>query len=158
MISTSRILLVFLFFPLFLSSKALADGSCTIAVRSIAGAKEGDAQGASELIPELEQQLGTLPFKRYRIVESVKSKLIGKEELLLSLAGCTGAKHKLKIRPERRTNHGVIFTFDWNNPQGMSLLSTRLNLVNGRTVFVGTEETQQESTVLAIRLNCESIK
>jgi len=127
---------------------------CDFSVRSIAGRHRADGN-QQENIPELDAQLARMPFKQYRTIEKKTHRLNVKKMHRVSLEGCTGEVHELRVEPTHLGKRNALMMLDWRGPGGQPLLATKLNLVSGKTIFVGAEETNESSTILGLRLDCD---
>ncbi len=134
--------------------------SCAVTVKAISGSARvasasGKALEAGKFLSDVKHQLEPLPFQRYRIVDSTERSVeLGSRSEFNVFDD--GARHTLFIKPCEVVGRRVQVRVDWTGPEGNTLLSTKLGVVNGKNVVVGTDTSGDTSTIMSIKIDCPS--
>lgn len=95
---------------------------------------------------DLEQELRSLPFRIYQLLDSSEHQIVLKKKQEYHLI--TG--HVLDVRLLSFSEEGVWIWVKWTDKKGGMLLDTRMHLVNGQPLLAGAENLDKSGTVLAI--------
>lgn len=135
--------------------------SCDIGVRVICGSERsalrqsGKGPKLHSLLYDVSQQLEPLPFAKYSPLAHDRQRLAFEEQGTFRLLTHKKELHKLTVVPHRIEGEKVHLTVDWQGPGDEKLLSTKLRVVNGQNMVVGTDSDSDSSTILCIKVNCE---
>ncbi|MCC6221262.1 MAG: hypothetical protein IT291_08500 [Deltaproteobacteria bacterium] len=154
--------LVFLLVPVFyvfifglvevFADSVVVPRGCLVTVRSLK-ASNGENRG-HESISDLQEQLGALPFSSYEVIDSKQASLELSSRGRFDIAGLESSTHKVMVLPHFVADDQVQVTVDWQGPQGERLLSTKLKVVNNKSVVLGSDGNDDGSMILCVRVNC----
>lgn len=140
--------------------EALQPGQCEVTVRVIKGSGRSAISAEQELetgefISDVKHQLQPLPFQSYKVIDSAIRRFeIGTSEDI-SVFTSRDTRHVLRILPQWAAGERVQVQVDWSGPQGENLLSTKVSVVRGKNVVVGTDEDENSSTIMCIKVDCK---
>lgn len=106
-------------------------------------------------LSDLRPQLEALPFSRYEHITTVRQTIPLEETGLFSLKPAPGEEQLLFVAPQTVTGDGVSLMVDWKDVGGEELLSTKLKILNGQGVVLGTDLSPDSSAIVGVRAKCK---
>ncbi len=148
-----------LFITVFLTPLSLFATDCDVSVRVVKGAVndsefKGKEMRVGKFISDMKNQLETLPYKEYTVLDSQKKLVAFGGKGAFTLADASKKIHSLSVSPLKKAEKRVTVMVDWKDPVGDTLVSTQLKVLNGENVVLGTDTSGDESTIMCITVDC----
>ncbi len=144
------------------SAEGVATSSCKIFVRLISSHKAKspgtEARKVSASLADVEAQLAPLPFDNYETIDASTSEVAFSEQGVFRLSQASKGIHTVKVRPHEVSGGRVQLTVDWEDPQGETLVSTMLRVMDGQNVMLGAEGTKKSCALVGVRAQCRTGK
>lgn len=146
-----------------LTSDALAQNSpCRVGVRLISARQTAiaspgvvDAQMTS-FLADVRDQLANLPFSSYKPIKYVEGNVPLNQRAAFVLPASESERHTVYVQPHELSSGKVKTTIEWEGPSGESLVSTRMRVVNGENVILGTDPQSgaKSCRIISVRIDC----
>jgi hypothetical protein len=130
--------------------------SITVRVRSIKAAFHMKAENSSagkalshhidKALDDLSGQLATLPYQRFRLLDTAEIALHPKQRETVPLPG----NNQITLRPLYMQERKVGLWLKWVDGSGKEVLDTRLHFDSERSMLAGTDNTADSAMILAI--------
>ncbi len=132
---------------------------CLVGVRVIRGSEKDEELGKRKLttgkfLLDVKNQLQPLPFQRYQVLQAHEQRVSLMKEAGFELVGAEGEKSSIRVTPQTIVHKRVRVFVDWKDESGEEILSTTLRMVNGRSMVLGTDSSQNRSTIICVKVNC----
>ncbi len=137
-----------------------SEGECSIGVRVLGAAEESNPAVAAmpeeqQLKEDLGDQLRQLPFSHYRNLDFAEKKIKFDHLGRFVLHGAEPQEQFfVSVVPHDLSKGRVHMTVDWNANTRGQLVSSRMRLVNGKHLVLGTDGSGNSSTILCIKAQC----
>ncbi len=144
---------------LFIPAICIAQ-NCEVGVRVIKGSeKEGkstDLNSLGKSLVSMEPQLKKLPYKKYDEMTSRRQQVALGKESRFSVSDAMGKPQTVKVQPVSVSEKRVEVLVNWLGADSSKLLSTKVRVLNGESVMLGTDSSGKHSTILSIKVSCPS--
>lgn len=142
---------------------------CSVRVRLLEATTgaQPEARSAKFVEPKLEEegvQLAALPFERFSVLAEATQDVFSGQTTDLSLFVRGHGTHHFTLEPQLIATTGKVdVVFHWSGPDGEELLSTKLQIDNGKHIVLGSgdeedelvEPDHKEGTVVCVKVKCE---
>jgi len=155
--SSLRKLFCLVCFCLLIPGSGFAE-NCEVGVKVIKGSKHKSKTtnfgSLSKSLVTMKGQLGNLPYKEYGVMTTRSQSVKFGAEGNFSVRDAMGKPHVVKIKPLTVKDKRVEVLVDWHGSDSSKLLSTKLKVLNGENVMLGTDSSGEHSTILSIQVSC----
>jgi len=131
--------------------------NCEVGVRVIKGsekeAKEIDL-GSMKSLVGMKDQLENLPYKKYDVMTTRSQQVPLGVEGKFRVPDAMGKSHLVKVQPVSIKDKMVEVLVNWHGSDASKLLSTKLRVLNGKKMMLGTDSSREHSTILSIQVSC----
>ena len=146
-------------FCLLLPTSVFAE-SCEVGVKVIKGSKQKSKAtnfgSLGKSLVSMKGQLENLPYKEYGVMTTRSQSVKFGAEGNFSVRDAMDKPHVVKIKPLTVKDKRVEVLVDWHGSDSSKLLSTKLKVLNGESVMLGTDSSGEHSTILSIQVSCPS--
>lgn len=106
------------------------------------------------LLPDMESQLGPLPFSHFEVLDSAEQEIPLDEQGVFVVADGDKQLHRIAVTPHEHQEDWVKMTVHWDDPNGKSVVSTQLRVINAKCLVLGTDKSGDRSTILSVKVTC----
>lgn len=141
--------------PVEIASAQKSKKDCRVVVCSLHGYEDPNkgSRIPLKLMNEIRSQLSSLPFKSY-VLEDRKEVSVGYgQRATIPMNSGHGEIFKVNVTPSRSAQGRVELMLEWRDGSGADLLSTKMRVVNGKTVLLGSGA-GAESSIIGVKLHC----
>ncbi|MFN8391123.1 MAG: hypothetical protein U0136_12605 [Bdellovibrionota bacterium] len=138
----------------------LPDDACVVQARLLKGSSRADTGNGKTLatgnfLSDLKEQLEPLPFTHYETLGHERQLVPLHEKAIFRLSGERNEEHRLFVDMECIHQDGARVQIDWHVGDNEALVSSEINLVNGKSWVVGTDADDDSSTIMSIKVECK---
>jgi hypothetical protein len=141
-------------------SKLSKKHPCLVSVRIIKASRKAESFAGKEMktkkyLRDVKPHLNSLPYGEYKVIDSGKQTVNMSQSGHFVLTGYRKQKHLVDIMPIARMKPELVqIMVDWTGPKQEQFLSTKVKLTNGKSMVVGTENTEDVSTLICVTVDC----
>jgi len=135
------------------------DRDCVASVRVIEGTQRSQQMRKMKLttgpmLTDVKHQLQPLPYRNFRVLDRQEKSVRLGHLVKFRMRGLNNQQHLVSVKPHEIAGKKIHCTVGWKDAAGKELLSTKLRVLNGKTVVLGTENSGDRSTIIGVKLDC----